>query len=80
MALQNAVVPFWFRMPVTLCKSPTLDQEKEACLCYEAPTARGLLKTGRRSYGPMNQNLKSSVHHAGFLYAVEEAKGWFLSV
>ena len=28
----------------------------------------------------MNQNLKSSVHHAGFLYAVESAKEWFLSV
>ena len=24
------------------------------------------MKTGRRSYGPMNQNLKYSVHHAGF--------------
>ena len=28
----------------------------------------------------MNQNLKSSVHHAGILYAFEKAKGWFLSV
>ena len=29
--------------------------------------ASGLLKTGRRSYGPMNQNLKSSVHHTVFV-------------
>lgn len=31
----------------------------------------GLLKTGRRCYGLMDQHLKSSVRHAGSLYAVE---------
>lgn len=39
-------------------------------------TSSGLLRTGRWSYKPMNQNFKSMVHHTGFLYMKE----WFLGV